>query len=194
MRTTILNDSYLFECPKPAESTFSMFSKLPQEIALTIWKLVLRLQRIIGITVKARVVYPEYHFLHRMPYSTKNRLGNIVSNQGYSLSITTDHRLTPLLQVNRQSRQAALEFYRVHIPYYQDNLDHKPQQHLYLNPEFDVLHIKAYGTRDDFTDVIVDFLHDAKAYDVQGHGIRNLAIGHSVQPELIVPMSMDHKG
>jgi len=166
---TLLNDFHteyhqpLFE--KPLRE-FSIFPSLPFDISSAIWKCVLQRHRLISIDIidKDNTASPT-KYLPSRPYMDKNTLGNTISGKAYQLAITSNHRLHPLLRVCRESRRAALEFYRLHIPY---NLKvHGERRCLYLNPEFDFLHITQQGALDLF----VDLLHDAKAYDPLGIGI-----------------------
>ena len=81
--------------------------------------------------------------------------------------------LSPLLWVNSEARQATLSFYQIHLPFpgkYKDQV-------LYLNPEYDVVHVRPRRTERTDVDhgpaigtLLVDFLHDAKAYDYKGQG------------------------
>ena len=99
--------------------------------------------------------------------------------------MATCHRPSLLLQVNREAKQAALDFYRVHIPCNDNSriITAQTPRCIYLNPKFDILHIKTEGTSRNF----VDFVHDVKAYDPQGYGISNLAVGDQEQNHLILP-------
>jgi len=105
--------------------------------------------------------------------------------KNYRLSINSNYRLNPLLQVCRESRRAALEFYRLHIPY--DLEVHGEQRCVCLNPEFDFLHSIQQGAPELF----VDLLHDAKAYDPLGFGILNISIGERQPEDLQLPMNIN---
>jgi len=109
----------------------------------------------------------------------------MISGEYYRLSVTTNHHLSPLLRMSRESRQAALEFYRVQIPC--DFNNYGERRRLYSNPEFDFLHIKPESA----PEILVDFIHAAKAYDPLGFGILNMVIGDGVPYDLKLPMSMN---
>lgn len=186
---TLLNDFYTdypqAHVEKPLVE-FSLFPSLPHEICSAIWKCNLRRHRLISIQVTDEddTACPSGPS-SSLPYTDTNGLGNIISKRNYRLSVTSNHRLSPLLQVCHGSRRAALEFYRLHIPY--DLKAHGEQHCLYLNPEFDFLHIKQRGAPELF----VDLLHDAKAYDPLGAGLLNVGIGEIHPEDLQLPMSTE---
>ncbi|KAL9120206.1 MAG: hypothetical protein Q9187_003240 [Circinaria calcarea] len=184
----ILNDyhsDYSRDEHKKVVLEFPLFPRLPTEISLTIWKYALQHHRLISITVidNDRDGAPPWT-RNQSFYATKNGLRNTISGKRYRLSVTTNHRLSPLLRVSCESRQAALQFYRVHIPCDPDT--HDERLSLCLNPEFDFLHIKTEG----FPEILADFVHDAKAYDPLGFGILNLGIGVGKPEDLELPMGM----
>lgn len=180
--STILNDFHSDRpTAKEAAAEFPQFSRLPVEILLAIWKCTLQRHRLIGITVLDESEDDDEPPL----YTARNSLGNTISGERYRLLVTTNHRLTPLFWVNRQARQAALEFYRVHISY--DFNAYGERLCLYLNPEFDILHVRPEGA----PGILVDFVHDVKAYDPLGLGILNMAIGTGKPRSLSLPMGMN---
>ena len=160
---------------------FLLFDKFLTEIATEVWQQVLRRHHIVGITVMETENETESP---PQPYTTKNGLGNIISVEGYQLNVTTTHQLTPLLQVNFQSRKIALEFYYIHMPY--DLNGAGEQKCLYLSPEYDFWHLRI----DNSPNILVDFIYDAKAYDPLGRGIEKLVIGHGSYLEFILPTGM----
>ena len=180
----ILNDVYSDQSHREgAWPEFPMFAGFPLEIALTIWQCVLQRHRLISITITENDddVLP-HSTPPQPPYTVRNESGKLICGENYRLSVHTNHCLSPLLGVSRQSRQAALEFYRLHIPY---NFQlYGKQLCLYLNPEFDFLHIKLMGR----PEILVDFVHDAKAYDPLALGILKLGIGHGQPLKLELPM------
>lgn len=187
---TLLNDCYTKNHLPPFGKhliEFSIFPNLPVDISSAIWTCVLQCHRLITINVidKGNTTSPT-KYLPSLPYMDKNGLGNTISGKDYRLSITSNHRLHPLLQVCGGSRRAALEFYRLHIPY--DLKVHGERRCLYLNPEFDFLHVKQQGAPELF----VDLLHDAKAYDPRGVGIQNIGVGDP--DDLQLPMSTKPSG
>ncbi|KAH6679300.1 hypothetical protein B0J14DRAFT_634707 [Halenospora varia] len=140
----ILNDRYAVCCPAQEALRlleFTGFSRFLTEISSAIWTSVLQCHRLIGIAILNNY-HDQSSPLPRPedPYTTTNQLGNIISGENYRLSITTLHRLSPLLRVNRQSRQVTSEFYRVHVPYDLPAQGDLPC--LYLNPEFDIFHFQ----------------------------------------------------
>ena len=161
--TSILNDYYTDV--SEVSSSFSPFSRLPVEIALLIWEQALIQTRLIGILVRERTSRD----LH---VSAKNRLGLVISGRCYRLQITTQHVPSPLLQTNRESRRAALEFCRVHIPCYR--IGGRKWRFLYINPELDFLSLQNNNV--DRPELLADFIHDLKALDPRGVGILNLGI------------------
>lgn len=189
---TILND--LYSSPTQADEAprgFSLFTRFPPELSSAIWKCALQHHRLISITLTDTHSKDDYGdppppSSPRIPYTARNGLGNTISGENYRLSITTDHRPSPLLRTSHGSRKAALEFYRVHLP--RDWHARSEQTCLYLNPEFDFVHISPAGA----PEVFVDFVHDAKAYDPLGVGILNMVIGADEPSNLVLPMSEEH--
>ena len=165
------------------EVDFHKFPDFPPEIALMIWKFALQRHRLISLFVVSGD-YSNHHYPHSERYSAKNELGKIVCGGNYWLSVNGIHRLSPLLGVSHQSRKAALNFYRVQIPY-----KYGERRCLRLNPEFDFIQIELLGP----PEILVDFVHDVKAYDPSGIGILNIGIGDAGDGEddgLQLPMSM----
>ncbi len=164
---------------------FLIFSRLPLDISAEIWRCALQCYRLIVIEVmgdnQAGRQSSTLETAHQEPFNRVNNLGNTISKGEYHLRITTNHRLSPLFQVCHESRQAALQFYRVHIP--SDYSTHGSQRCFYLNPEFDLLHIKQQSA----PHLLVDFVHDLKAYDPLGVGILNIGIGASHPFDLKLP-------
>src|SRR4051812_46071267 len=118
----ILNDFYSdysqVQVKEPLRE-FSIFPGLPFDISAAIWKCVLQRHRLIRITVvdnddnSTSLAKPILQPL----YTARNGLGNTISGKYYRFFVTSNHSLSPLLRVCRESRLAALQFYRVHIPY-----------------------------------------------------------------------------
>jgi len=181
----LLNDC---TADKPLADEFTIFSKFPTEIAMKIWKYVLHRNRLIGISVIENTCNTDGSDAESPPlpvqkvYTLKNALGNIITGPEYHLRITTVHKLSPLFRVNRQSRQAALEFYRVHIPH---NLTTESEI-LHLNPEYDFLHIQNEGA----PEIFASFVHDVKAYDPLGVGILHMVYGQYETERMQLPLRM----
>ena len=177
------HSDYLHFEKEEALLNFPPFSRLPNETSSAIWKYALQSHRLINITVTDKDRDgPAPWSRARLQYTGKNGRGNIISGRNYKLSVTTSHRLHPILQVSRESRQAALQFYRVHIPC--DFNTNGERQCLYLNPEFDFILLRTKGV----PEILADFVHDARAYDPQGIGILNMGIGEGKPEKLSLPM------
>ncbi|KAL2155732.1 hypothetical protein VTH82DRAFT_474 [Thermothelomyces myriococcoides] len=111
-------------------------------------------------------------------------MGKIVSGRGYTLSIkgrgSYAASLSPLLWVNREARHAALCFYHIRLPLPSP----RGERVLYLNSEYDVLCVqpqypyRAYVNRTPLrlATVLIDVLHDIRAYDYKDQGIAHLAL------------------
>ena len=79
-----------------------LFSLLPKEIRLKIWRHALRRQRIIQLRLKSHRVQ------HVVPPTSEQW-------RGYHILVDGCQVLSKLLRVNRESREEALFFHRVHI-------------------------------------------------------------------------------
>ncbi|KAH6612914.1 hypothetical protein B0J18DRAFT_460782 [Chaetomium sp. MPI-SDFR-AT-0129] len=175
----LFNDVY-FE--RHSESTFSPspftwapFSRLPAELRLHIWKLSLQQHRMIEVDILtiARNDIPQY--------TNRNHLGRIISDKNYTRRLRGRESyalsLTPLLRVSHEARAAALSFYHIHLPL-------NTGQVLYLNSEYDVVYARprhkkhpvGFNYLQDHMFLLVDFLHDVRAYDHKDHGITRLAL------------------
>ncbi|KAK3940184.1 hypothetical protein QBC46DRAFT_459121 [Diplogelasinospora grovesii] len=190
----LFNDVYFSRAAPPACDTWAPCPRLPVELRLQIWLLLLRRHRMIEVVVCADAddegdtTYPGDAPDGSQPwyYTDRNHLGRIVSGRGYTLALDMAGRgyaasLNPLLWVNSEARQAALKFYRVHLPFPRQD----GEQVLYLNPEHDVLYVRpAFGSRSagDYrprprtATVLADFLHDVRAYDPKDQGVAHLAL------------------
>ena len=184
--TTLLNDFHTDVAETDAKGTplsFPHFPRLPIEIAHSIWKQALQQHRLISITVSDTKWHPVWQTDH-LQLEAKNGLGKVTSGKNYKLRVTTHHALTPLLRTNRESRKAALEFYRVHIPY--DRVGYGEERCLYLSPEWDFVHVFVETKR--HPEVFADFVHDLRAYDPRGVGVLNLGVGTPKPLELELPL------
>ncbi len=170
----LFNDVYFSRqekptCPSP--STWAPFSRLPAELRLRIWLLPLQQHRMIEVDV--------YGGDNDAPqYADRNHLGRIVSGRSYTSRLRgrghCASSLTSLLRVSHEARQAALSFYHIHLPL-------GTGQVLYLSSEYDVVYVRPRlreSTRlpperdpiPNFGAILVDFLHDARAYDYNDKG------------------------
>ena len=148
-------------------SSFSPFSRLPVEIASLIWKQFLTQTRLISITVTETESDDQ-----NLQLGERNKLGRVTSARDYCFRVTTHLVPSPLLQATSDSRAAVFEFYRVQIPYDRADSD---EHCLCINPELDYLSLRIERA-DGSPKVLADFIHDLKAYDPRGIGIRNLGI------------------
>lgn len=166
---TLYNDVHF----KPVHTceSWAIFPRLLPELRLRVWQLFLQRHRMIELNIFADD--DQDNDSHSGYYSDLNHLGNIISGRSYSLNIKGRGyaaSLSPLLRVNSEARHAALEFYRIRLPFPRQNAE----QVLYLNPEHDVLYVRPeahYGRSPPrAVTVLVDFLHDVKAYDPKNQG------------------------
>jgi len=105
-------------------------------------------------------------------YAEKNDLGNVVSGENYTVSVTSHHGISKLFRICRESRAIAQRFYHICLP----SRSHPTFGEailLYLSSEFDILHIVNAGL--DSEAIFFDFIHDIKAYDPRGLGVKHLA-------------------
>jgi hypothetical protein len=101
-----------------------------------------------------------------------------------------DIRASKFLRTTKESREAALEFYRVHIPCQlatkPENSEHMFREEtklgtFYFNPEYDILHVRIQvvppNLPTDRNDYLLDFLQDLKTtHDPRHVGLLNLAV------------------
>lgn len=158
----------------PSPSTWTPFSRLPTELRVQIWQCALQQHRMIEIDV-----YPTAHDDNNTPpYTNRNHLGRIISGGNYTPRLrglgSYGPTLTPLFWVSREARTAALSFYHIHLPL-------GTGQVLYLSSEYDIVQVRPRRPkpahwrpesepRAHYGFILVDFLHDARAYDYKDHG------------------------
>ncbi|ROV93694.1 hypothetical protein VPNG_08850 [Cytospora leucostoma] len=108
-------------------------------------------------------------------YLEKNHLGKPVSGPRYKATAEGHGLNSKLLRVNREARDVALAFYRVHLPFFlwSPGTCRVKATTLYLNPEHDVLHLRADAP---VKETLVDFFWDMKAYDPKGVGLVKLGL------------------
>jgi hypothetical protein len=149
--------------------SFHVFPQFPTELRLKIWRHALERPRIIKIFLTAPDDGPRPH-------------------QDYDPRIGAVQHMSKLFRVTRESREAALSFYRVHIPYNRlgsydrfGNIKEYPCT-LYFNPEYDYLQISARMMMHHTTNWFADFLHDLKnVYDPRQVGLLNLIYDYLLQ-------------
>ncbi|KAL9023694.1 MAG: hypothetical protein Q9196_007038, partial [Gyalolechia fulgens] len=167
-----------FSRPSDEGSTFSLFSLLPKELRLSIWRRALQCHRIITMELKGLRGWTGTGPL----YDDNDQSAVAASiDRGERYRIISDgcQVLSKLLRVSKESRQEALTFYRVHLPcrFRSPVMGEKAMTSgtLYVNPEYDFLRISPEMP---VKDTLVNFLYHFKTtYDIRGVGILNLALG-----------------
>lgn len=163
--------------PAPSFPTWPLFPRLPAELRLHIWTLHLQRHRMIELNIDPADEDPDC-------YTRRNHLGQIVSGRRYTFTVrgrkpSFAPLLSLLMQVNREARRAVLGFYRIHLPFpgRQPN-----EQVLYLNPDYDVVYARPRepeaGSYAGFATLLVDFLHDVRAYDYKDQGYRSVLLSY----------------
>ncbi|KAK3291058.1 uncharacterized protein B0H64DRAFT_349857 [Chaetomium fimeti] len=187
----LFNDVYSsrWEALSPALGTaFFPFRRLPVELRLHVWLLSLQRYRMIEVDISSRTDDGVANSLESRCYIDPNHLGRVISGGGYTLALRGhESKTTPLiLQVNREARGAALSFYQIHLPF--PKWQYR-EQVLYLNPKYDVVFVRprrpktppgwnSMNPRPEpkFANLLVDLLHDARAYDYKDQGVAHLAL------------------
>lgn len=164
--------------PNPEDGrTFHPFPRLPVELRRAIWRMSLERTRMIDVHLE----------------DAKTETGSTPDGARYSYRVHVGTRRvhSELLRVNRESRHAAGEFYRVRIPcIFLDNgigavRESGWKGHLAYNPEYDFLHITTRSL------CLADFLHDLKTtYDPHHVGILNLATEQGTLVMLIYTLGL----
>jgi len=159
---------------------FDRFPMLITELRLLIWQYSLQQPRLLEAIVKLGHGEDAADSRDASPlYSTTNALNKLVSGRNYTFTVQGFPLYSKLLRINRESREAALKFYRLHMPCDFQRSDAYRERTvmttLYFNPEYDFIHLRHDGPWSH--PFIVDFLHDFKAHDPRGVGLINLALG-----------------
>jgi hypothetical protein len=124
------------------ELNFHHFPLLPKELRMKIWRHPLQRQRIIKVRLIAeKLFHPEQATTQETESTTPNR-----KVERYRAYVNGWQTLSKFMRANREAREAALEFYRVHLPCrlsYEETVIESvpPNGILYFNPEYDFLHI-----------------------------------------------------
>ncbi|KAJ5194792.1 uncharacterized protein N7498_008230 [Penicillium cinerascens] len=151
------------QAPSTLNSSFTLFPLLPPEIRLLIWHHSLRRQRIVDVALEACTQ-------RDAPYGCTDGKQHRAVVSGHQV-------LSKLLRVNSEARQAALSFYRVHIPcqFFTSDREHVPTtMTFYFNPEYDML---RFFFRNTVSDAFIHFLYHLKhTYDPQRAGLLRLAV------------------
>ena len=172
----IINPSYCIG----NDGVFPQFQKLPPELRLAVWKLSAKRHRLLEIEVPH---LPDSEDSEGSPASCVDSSSSDETSSGsrYTIAVRGSQLYSKLFRVNRESRQAALEFYRVQLPcllqtYPKDRWQSPVQMILYFNPEYDFVRPFQDHTN---TRLLVDFIHSLKAHDPQHVGLVNMALDYN---------------
>jgi len=157
-----------------AQASFTCFPLLPLELRLKIWNWSLRRNRFLHVCLQDKRWLPIEDGRFTNPFGS------------YRAVVFGAHPVhSKLLRTSAESRRAALEFYRIHIPC---ELTARGENNwwmgmesrsgiIYINPEHDFIQI-TYSWNIQTT--LYEFLHHMKtAYDPRRVGLLNLAVDHS---------------
>jgi hypothetical protein len=191
-------------------STFVLFSQLPSELRLNIWRHALHKERILRLHLSVPHFENRTSFVDRLK-SAGFRKPQPKDNFGpYSVTLDGHQVLSKLLSVCRESREETLLHYRAHIPCrflrlkkndsmweilntasLEDAWDNLTTPGtFYFNPEWDFLRISCWPRTSAH---LPTFLYDLKTrYDPHGIGLLNLVLSsdlhmHDVDPEALSP-------
>ena len=157
--------------PAPSKAESFPFLRLPVELRLHVWLLYLRRHRMVEVMISRCFEDEALDDTEPRHYMDRNHLGRVISGGCYTLVIHGHEPKTmaPLiLQVNREARGAALSFYQVQLPF--PRRQHRKQV-IYLNPEYDVILVRPGNMKlTSGWDLLIDFLHDVRAYDYKDQG------------------------
>jgi hypothetical protein len=175
---------------------FHIFPLLTTELRLQVWKHALRSrQRLIRVQLYAQTKEREEATSELVTETaTNHQSSQCAVTPPYTIVAEGYQTLSKFMRVNREARAEALRFYRVQIPCRltsdpNDNdqqtvpLESTKPGKLYINPEYDFLHIdnnNALRASDDSVvdHILVDFIHQLKTrYDPLHVGLLNLAFG-----------------
>ena len=152
---------------------FPLFTALPKELRIKIWRYALRRQRIIRLYINNQRGKTAYE-AGENPDSVKN-------GELYFTVVDGSQLLSKFHRVDKESREEVLKFYRVHLPcrFSSRTIKEGSASHgtLYLNPEWDFLYINAEWPPKD---TLIAFIYRLKTiYDPRHIGLLNLAIDGS---------------
>ena len=147
---------HLLNPSPPHPSDFQLFSILPPEIRRLVFELSLKKQRVLEIRLLG---FQDYEFERDDP------------DKLYEVEVKVRKGYSKLLRVNRESRQIALDFYRVHLSgCFSYNGPAFNRVTLRINPEYDLIVIDEPGS----VDPLVSFLSDIKRFDPKNVGVTKL--------------------
>ncbi|KAK0667286.1 hypothetical protein QBC41DRAFT_279359 [Cercophora samala] len=159
--------------------TFTLFSLLPAELRVKIWRTSLQRQRIIQV-----VLSPVNEVKSRYVVDSNMDTPN---GEEFIAEVGGIKTISKLMRVNREARHEALLFYRVHLPCrfikpweIKAQPSARPHGVLHFNPEHDFLHIfhtKENGDNSTSLLTLSNFLYHLKTtYDRRQVGLLNLAL------------------
>ncbi|TVY84067.1 hypothetical protein LSUE1_G000822 [Lachnellula suecica] len=167
----IINPSY----NSSEDVSFTLFSALSMELRLRVWQCSIQQNRLLEIELDRPQLWAPEPTLPDAPYSATNGLNKVISGRNYT--IRGCKILSKLLHVNRESRDVALRFYRVHMPCYfptsEGGTPGTAKSTLYVNPEYDFMFLRIKQPPEN---TFVDFVNDFKAHDPKAVGLLNLAL------------------
>jgi hypothetical protein len=139
--------------------SFHLFPRLPYELRSEIWRLPLRNERLIQIGFRGK--------------------SDSRAEESYSITVDGPRLFSKVFHINQESRDAAMKFYRVHMPciYLRRSTPRGlvvSKEHcnfLFINPELEILQFWY----DDPGRNFACFLADIKAADPRHVGLLNLA-------------------
>jgi hypothetical protein len=157
------------------ERRFLQFPRLPTELRLQIWRYALQKRRIIQIAL-----FPIKQ-ISTATFGPENIINYGIDSEQYCVYVEGHGVLSKFLRVNREARETALSFYRIHIPCVHGSqylpIIYKVAGAIYLNPEYDFLHIRQNWIRNDSW---VDFIHQLKTtWDPRHVGLLNVILDDS---------------
>ncbi|GKT42441.1 uncharacterized protein ColSpa_02622 [Colletotrichum spaethianum] len=167
--------------PPTGHGSFTVFPQLPAEIRLLIWKHALQRHRMVHVILEKQVKKGNGNEAKTAErYSLLNGLDRPISGNHYNVVVVTRHALLPenIMVVNKEARETVLAFYAVRIPcHLKPSVETKSKVRpkrsiLRLNMDWDYVRVSA----ENAPLLFFDFLHDLRAYDPQGSGLRHLVI------------------
>ncbi|KAI1454817.1 hypothetical protein F4805DRAFT_299305 [Annulohypoxylon moriforme] len=159
--------------PATSTQTFTLFSSLPPELRIEIWKWSLVRKRIIQTRIETRESMDELLAGKGITRSDTRQ------HEDHSISVGGYKTVSKLFRVNRESRRSALEFYRVHLQCWltkslNDDAATMEPGIVHINPEYDFIQFIS-GNSDMSKEL--QFIHDLKTiHDPRHVGLLNLAI------------------
>ncbi|KAK5631800.1 hypothetical protein RRF57_007514 [Xylaria bambusicola] len=149
--------------------TFHLFAVLPAELRIEVWLFALKQERIIQVRLRSCRMTD-----HILTLQNKSKRPDSRENERYSIYVNGHQTISKLFRVTRESRDAALSFFRVQVPCWmvRDSTRESPiaAGTMYFNPEYDFLHISNDAGH------VAEFIHDLKTvYDPRNIGLLKLA-------------------